>query len=179
MDCLSVQAPMAQLICYGVKDVENRTWKTDYRGTLYIHASHGCGEFIGFPDLSGQPLPLFMELDSLYDKEAGFTGEAGHIGFDAGELYLKKEFAEDPKITAEYRMMTDLFRRSNEERICFHESAIIGKVDLVDIVERYPSPWSDRGAYHWILKNAVLFDKPIRFVKGKLRIWKYDIKEVA
>ncbi len=36
---LSVQQPWAWLICFGEKDVENRTWTTNYRGLLLIHAS--------------------------------------------------------------------------------------------------------------------------------------------
>lgn len=36
---LSVQQPWAWLICYGTKPVENRTWRTKYRGHLLIHAS--------------------------------------------------------------------------------------------------------------------------------------------
>lgn len=35
---LSVRQPWAWLLCEGLKDVENRNWKTNYRGTLYIHA---------------------------------------------------------------------------------------------------------------------------------------------
>lgn len=37
--CLAVKQPWATLLCCGLKDVENRTWKTDYRGRLYIVAS--------------------------------------------------------------------------------------------------------------------------------------------
>lgn len=36
---LSVQNPWSDLICRGLKDVENRSWSTDYRGRLYIHSS--------------------------------------------------------------------------------------------------------------------------------------------
>ena len=39
MKALSIRQPWAWLICQGYKDVENRTWLTGYRGTLYIHAS--------------------------------------------------------------------------------------------------------------------------------------------
>ena len=35
---LSVRQPWAWLICSGIKDVENRSWRTNYRGRLYIHA---------------------------------------------------------------------------------------------------------------------------------------------
>ncbi len=37
--CLSVRQPWAWAICVGEKTVENRTWSTDYRGTIAIHAS--------------------------------------------------------------------------------------------------------------------------------------------
>lgn len=36
---LSVKQPWAWALIYAGKDVENRTWKTNYRGRLYIHAS--------------------------------------------------------------------------------------------------------------------------------------------
>ncbi len=36
---ISIQQPWAWLIVHGFKDVENRTWATNYRGKLLIHAS--------------------------------------------------------------------------------------------------------------------------------------------
>lgn len=36
---LSLKQPWASLVCIGLKDVENRTWQTDYRGRLFIVAS--------------------------------------------------------------------------------------------------------------------------------------------
>ena len=35
---LSIRQPWAWLIAKGIKDGENRTWKTNYRGLIYIHA---------------------------------------------------------------------------------------------------------------------------------------------
>jgi hypothetical protein len=35
---LSVRQPWAWAIVSGYKDVENRSWPTNYRGTLFIHA---------------------------------------------------------------------------------------------------------------------------------------------
>ena len=37
--CLTVKNPWAYLIVRGIKDVENRTWKTNYRGNVFIHTS--------------------------------------------------------------------------------------------------------------------------------------------
>lgn len=47
MKALTVKQPWASLICtpridnpgLGVKDIENRTWRTKYRGRVYIHSS--------------------------------------------------------------------------------------------------------------------------------------------
>ena len=39
MRCLSIRNPWAWAICLGEDNVENRTWSTDYRGTIAIHTS--------------------------------------------------------------------------------------------------------------------------------------------
>ena len=38
MKALSIRQPWASLIAKGIKDIENRTWKTNFRGKIYIHA---------------------------------------------------------------------------------------------------------------------------------------------
>jgi len=39
MKALSIRQPWASLIALGIKDIENRSWATDFRGRIYIHAS--------------------------------------------------------------------------------------------------------------------------------------------
>jgi hypothetical protein len=39
MRALSIRQPWGSLIVKGYKDVENRTWRTSYRGPLLIHAA--------------------------------------------------------------------------------------------------------------------------------------------
>lgn len=39
MKTLSIKQPWASLIATGVKDIENRTWQTHYRGRILIHAT--------------------------------------------------------------------------------------------------------------------------------------------
>ena len=43
---LSVRQPYARLLVEGIKDVENRTRKTNYRGTILIHASSKMHEVV-------------------------------------------------------------------------------------------------------------------------------------
>lgn len=38
MRAFSVRQPWAWLIVRGIKDIENRTWRTNYRGEVLIHA---------------------------------------------------------------------------------------------------------------------------------------------
>ena len=37
--CLSVRQPYAALLVHGIKIIELRSWRTNYRGRIYIHAS--------------------------------------------------------------------------------------------------------------------------------------------
>lgn len=39
MKALSIRQPWASLIVAGVKDIENRSWRTTYRGPVLIHAA--------------------------------------------------------------------------------------------------------------------------------------------
>src|SRR5574344_694029 len=39
MKVLSIKQPFASLICKNIKKIETRSWKTKYRGELYIHSS--------------------------------------------------------------------------------------------------------------------------------------------
>jgi hypothetical protein len=39
MKALSIQQPWAWLIIKGIKDIENRSWVTRYRGKFLVHAS--------------------------------------------------------------------------------------------------------------------------------------------
>jgi hypothetical protein len=39
MKILSLRQPWAHLVVSGTKDIENRTWSTNYRGPFLVHAS--------------------------------------------------------------------------------------------------------------------------------------------
>lgn len=41
MMALSIRQPWAWLIVNGYKDIENRQWRTHFRGKIYVHASKG------------------------------------------------------------------------------------------------------------------------------------------
>lgn len=122
---ISVQQPFALLEVLGIKDVENRTWKTDYRGRVYIHA---CA----------------------WKKDLS--------------IYQLTE--EQKSIVSKYPIVKSLL---DEKELIY--SAIIGHVDIVDIVEDSSSVWALKDHYHWILANPVMFESTIVNVKGKLNFW--------
>ncbi|GHU72050.1 hypothetical protein FACS189450_09130 [Spirochaetia bacterium] len=50
---------------------------------------------------------------------------------------------------------------------------IIGEVELVDIVRNSKDVFAEPGCLHWIFDKAVLYEKPILNVMGKLQLWEY------
>jgi hypothetical protein len=105
---LSIRQPWAHLILNGTKPVENRTWKTSYRGLLAIHAG----------------LKIDRSLDYNFD----------HL----------------------------------------ERGAIVGYVELTDIVTAHPSEYFT-GPYGWVFKNPTFCKKPIPFV-GKLGLFEVRIR---
>lgn len=63
---ISIKQPWAWLIVNGYKDIENRTWNTNYRGTLYIHAGKSIDK-IGYERISKNfkdiVLPAYESLE--------------------------------------------------------------------------------------------------------------------
>lgn len=74
MKALTIKQPWADLIIAGVKDIENRTWKTSYRGRILIHASKvPCSR----GDLDAYPLPALSKNINLNEYAPGqFTNGA-------------------------------------------------------------------------------------------------------
>lgn len=127
---ISIKQPWAYLICAGIKDVENRTWATKYRGRVYIHAS--------------------AKLVGQYFSEGVFTADQLNYLIQSKKIDLIEKV---------------------------QLSAIIGHVDIVNCISKArngkgsDSIWAEPDCFHWILRNPVLFDKPILNVKGKLSFW--------
>lgn len=161
MKAITVKQPWASLIVAGIKDIENRTWATKYRGPLLIHAS-------------AKPVP--------------FNGLSNGVDFDTEQIIA----IHNHWPVSEYGRYADWMCK-------WPNSAIIGRVDVVDCVLNHPSVWAEftegvawnPGAYpngvnpcmghevsspiyNWVLANPVQFDEPILNVKGKLSLWEWE-----
>lgn len=162
--CLSIKNPYSYLICAGIKDVENRSWKTDYRGYIYIHSS---GQY-AFDELPEKYFPDALELNKIIYSDS-IDGVHAVAKIDKKAKYKKQL----QSIINLIGYANDFNDKNNEP--FFKNKSIIGKIDLVDIIQNSKSPWADSGSYHWILKNPVLFEKPVKHIKGKLKFFDYNI----
>lgn len=78
MKALSIRQPWAWLIAYGLKDIENRTWPTHFRGRFLIHASRGMtrAEYDGARFFAHRIRPHMMFPDLTAFERGGIVGEA-------------------------------------------------------------------------------------------------------
>jgi hypothetical protein len=53
------------------------------------------------------------------------------------------------------------------------DGAIIGEVEIVDVIKNSRSKWAIRDCWHWVLSNPVLYDYPIENVMGLPGFWDY------
>jgi ASCH domain len=121
MRALTIKQPWAWAITHAGKDIENRSWTTDYRGALLIHAGKGWAADHAAPFArAGKPAP------GKHDVPKG---------------------------------------------------AIIGIVDLVDIVQDSDSPWTATASFHWIMADPF----PITPLPcpGKLGLWRPSEEIIA
>ena len=173
MKTISVKQPYATLICAGVKKIENRSWKTDYRGRLLIHAS---GDALSFYDIGAFPQKwsnLFADYIEQYDNFAPPKGAPESI---------KAAFILNRKIFEHYRQPLDnnsdiksWIKDAVKKHGCYFLSqAIIGEATLADIVQDSDDGFAIDGQYHWIMKEPVMYDKPIKNVMGRLRLWEFN-----
>lgn len=168
-------------MCAGIKDVENRSWKTNYRGTLHIHTS-GDDWFIPFFDEMSDCMKLHAEMARYKFANDGTPippKDCRFIMYDRtkDEYFLSNEGKKDKYIKAEYEFFKIYQHHIARDEVFFKAKAIIGTVDLVDIVENSQSPFAVKNCYHWILENPVLFEKPLVNVKGRLGLFNYTLGE--
>jgi len=175
---LSVKQPYAALICAGIKTVENRTWKTSYRGGLLIHAS---GEKLYLPYIDALPECYQMEWDKWLEDnpDVKFTDpdtlspvlkKYKNLTLQAIQFYGLDIDQDMPEIA----LLKEIKKASMKTGVFFPNKAIIGECVLADIVQNSTDPFAEKDCYHWILEKPVLYDKPILDIVGKRKIWDFE-----
>ncbi len=169
MKTLSIRSQYAYQVCLGIKDIENRSWKTPHRGKLLIHASgkKSAHELLHnfWPDAVLKDLKSrkFVIDHVLQDNAPEHIKKIYHVYYDiilpSYDCKTMEEFTERlPRFTIPM----------------FITQAIIGEVTLSDIVVNHKSIFAEKNQYNWILTDPVIYDIPITEVKGKLRLWEFN-----
>jgi hypothetical protein len=151
MLALSFKQPWAFLVAAGIKDVDNRTW--------WLHMP----PFLNYP---ADPRRIYIHASKTRVASKEYT-EA----FEQLKRFVKDE--------------SEAWRRWFQfwQFLARHPlGAIIGEVDITacfsadQVGYRYiKSPWFT-GPYGLVLKNAILYDKPIPY-KGKLGFFEVDLSK--
>lgn len=145
MKAITEKQPWASLIVEGIKDIENRTWPTKYRGKVLIHAAASSWNI---KQLVSYLTPGMVDVL----KKLGFNAETvlnKQTGCIIGSVEIIDCLINHPSIWAiKTEGVTDI--NTNE---------FIPKIE--------PKP-----TYNWVLANPILFPEPIT-AKGKLSFWDY------
>ena len=166
MKTLSIRQPFASLICRGIKTIENRSWNTTYRGKLQIHAS---GKPLAWPSFDYLP----RDFVKNYQKYYGTSIKNMPKEYSTFIQWLDElsEFYHLEKTS--FNQPEDIKLRIKQYGFALPTQAIIGEVELIDIVRNSKEVFAIPGNYHWVLANPVLYNNPILNVKGKLQLWEY------
>ena len=147
MKALTIKQPWSTLIVDGIKDIENRTWKTNYRGRILIHASEKEDLYWFDKCNESQYKNIQNYISSVYTKDE-YRSTFGSI---IGSVEITDCVINHPSIWAEKTH----YEQTNESNPDLEDTTII---------------------YNWVLANPVKFDKPIP-MKGKLRLWNVDLED--
>lgn len=158
MKALSIKQPWASLIAHGIKDIENRTWKTKFRGTIYIHASAKKVDV----DFSTEQISMMLGTELLPDFQFGFVNEKFIVSAIIGEVDIIDCVINHPSIWA-------------EKSLTIYTKPLIKDKNLRGCNEALKMYNENKPIYNWVLANAKLYDKPILNVKGKLSFWETDV----
>lgn len=148
MKAISIKQPWASLIAHGIKDIENRTWKTNYRGKVYIHAS--AKQAGSYDELLNDLQKI--EFKEKYDRVT--LRKQHHFSAIIGEVDIVDCVINHPSIWAEKSDNYGRFFRNGVP-------AYVGKKE-------------NKPIYNWVLANPVIYEKPILNVKGKLSFWEFE-----
>lgn len=147
MKVLTIKQPFASLIALGEKRIETRSWKTNYRGPLYIHAGKSKEDKFLF---NRYPFKDAFEKHGIYSFE--------ELSF--GMIIAKADLIDCIKVKC--------YDSGNRMAIAADNSVIAEGNEYT--FGYYNNEAEDR--YAWVLDNVQLIE-PIS-AKGQLGLWNFD-----
>ena len=144
---LTIAQPWATLVAIGAKRIETRSWQTNYRGDIAIHAGKGLVASGGRSGLIGLCNTMHFQ-QALH--EGGFITH-NHCDFDAMPT-AKMEFGSIIAVAElhDIRPTTEIADSISQQELAFGDY----------------SP----GRFAWMLRNVRVLGAPIQ-AKGALGLW--------
>ena len=166
MKALTIWQPWASLIAGGAKQYETRSWATQYRGPIAIHAA---ARYIRKWDL---PADLAKVAD--VEMEAGRCPKWGAMPFGSviatAELVSAWRIAYNVKMDVEearkYPIIGERMAEDKHETVSYDYFVPSKK-------EAALGDWTP-GRYAWKLANVKILQSPIP-VKGKQGLWNFEM----
>lgn len=148
--CITIKQPWASLICSGIKDIENRTWKTNFRGRVLIHAGATSATPISVLPHSVFTQDQWADIDEQTRREIvrGRQEKSAIIG----SVEIVDCVQNHSSVWAEHWANKKWFNEQTKSYVGF-----------------------ERQCYNWVLANPIKFDTPIP-AKGKLSFWEFNEK---
>lgn len=147
MLALSIRQPWAWFILHGGKDIENRTWPTNVRGRVLIHASSKA--------------PTMSECEAIASWIRTHDDLAGMVRLFRERRIVSRAECPYEDITADEIVVMSSAR-----------GGIVGSVEIVGCVTASGSPWF-AGPYGFMLRDPQPL--PFRALHGRLGF--FDVSE--
>lgn len=152
IETITIWQPWASLCVAGIKPFETRSWATNYRGRIAIHAAaKPMDETMRF-----LPSELISKIYAAFWKKGIMPEQVDNL--PTGAVVGTVEIARCLRVEQQTEKL----------------AILVGENSIVSVsgLELQLGDFSV-GRYAWELLNPVMFDKPIKAV-GHLGIWKWE-----
>ena len=146
MKAITVLQPWAWLLATGKKRCETRSWKTNYRGEILLHAG------------KGDPLGMTKGDRGIY---ANIIGEP-YLLNAVNVLRYRENKVPFGAIIGKANLVN-----------CMQIDELTAALIKEQHPDEYEFGDFTPGRYAWMMENAVLFDKPIP-ASGKQGLWNWE-----
>ncbi len=153
MKAITVYQPWASLIAVGAKKYETRSWSTNYRGPIAIHAGKKPFTNNEYTDGELYPFAYALNLPDIYSFDT----------LTLGAVIATAELVDCHKIIARY----------GDNHPCIHYQPFNAYMQEIPIIgnELLLGDWTP-GRYAWELTNVKMLPEPIP-VRGQQGLWEW------
>jgi len=154
MKAITLYQPWASLVAVHAKQFETRSWKTDYRGRIAIHAGKkDINDFVPWPSKFGLACAL------------AFGNEDWKYTLPIGAVVATAELVGCYKIDSIQEMSCAPWETGYWKELMFHD---------VSELEILFGDWTP-GRYAWELRDVIRLSEPIP-AKGAQGLWTWEDK---